>query len=131
MIAFARNHLEDLGVPFVTELQRSFQNIHTLKGRNSLYALMTDTIARGRRTEFINHRNQEAVDTLTIIAGYSAYLLTAKDGKYRQTFDLLYAMESLNRERDDGVKAKEREEYEKNRMTEEEEEEEDYRSGLI
>ena len=54
--------------------------------------------AKGQRTELIRTANDDTRRVISLVCAYSAYLIGAQDGQYRQAYDLLYAIESLNRE---------------------------------
>jgi hypothetical protein len=73
-----------------------------MKGRTDLYDLaLTAVSARGRRAELIQDPSDETRKALTLVCAYAAYLTGAHDSEYRKAYDLLYAMESLNKEADE------------------------------
>ena len=73
--------------------------MYSTHGRATLYQLMLRTVsAKGQRTELIRTANDDTRRVISLVCAYSAYLIGAQDGQYRQAYDLLYAIESLNRE---------------------------------
>ena len=54
--------------------------------------------AKGQRGELIRTANDDTRRVISLVCAYSAYLIGAQDGQHRQAYDLLYAIESLNRE---------------------------------
>ena len=46
----------------------------------------------------IRTANDDTRRVISLVCAYSAYLIGAQDGQHRQAYDLLYAIESLNRE---------------------------------
>ena len=75
--------------------------MHSINGRKSLSELLLRTVSmNGQRDNLINNSSPEVRDAISLACLYSAYLSCSQDLNYRIAYDLLYLIESLNREAD-------------------------------
>jgi hypothetical protein len=108
--------LESLSEDFVHAFELAWRDVHSAGGRRRLYDLMLRTVsAKGQRGELIRSTSEETRQVISLVCAYSAYLVGAQDSEHRQAYDLLYAVESLNREADEHQLAVQQREEEEER----------------
>jgi len=125
-----------VGGAFLADLDLQRRQLHHSQGRKDFYGALRALVEGNPNLAGADLASESARDAVAQMCIYAAYLVGSRDGEYRQAFELLYLVEMLYREAEEGSqrnfrgphkeKSIKREEEEWEDEEEEEEEQEDY-----